>query len=149
MVVEEKTFKSHWQTLKPFIQLLAVVLCLSLFFFLILTDFSWKNYIPPYVTKNLSDENLFYCSYEKTFGLQAKLAILKMYLDMLSKKDLFTNLYWLPVWPNDWIRSCSVFVDDEGMKCVKWMILYSRNIDIIYPKIDADLVAGSGLNNGD
>ena len=39
------------------------------------------------------------------------------------------------------------FVNDERMKCVKQMKLYSRNVDIIYPEIEADLVAGSKLNN--
>jgi len=32
---------------------------------------------------------------------------------------------------------------------MKQMMLYSRNIDIIYPKIDADPIAGSELNNRD
>ena len=41
------------------------------------------------------------------------------------------------------------FMDDEGTKCVKRIILYSRNVDIIYPEIEADLVAGSELNNRD
>ena len=42
------------------------------------------------------------------------------------------------------------FVDDEGTKCVKQMILCSRNVDYIYPEIDTDLVAGSelGINSG-
>ena len=52
------------------------------------------------------------------------------------------------------IKSCiylfvSSSVDDEGTKCMKQMMLYSRNIDIIYPKIDADPIAGSELNNRD
>ena len=40
------------------------------------------------------------------------------------------------------------FVDDEGTKRMKQMILYSRNVKIIYPEIDADLVDGSKLNIG-
>ena len=34
-----------------------------------------------------------------------------------------------------------IFVDDEGTKCMKRMILYSRNVRILYPEIDVDLVA--------
>ena len=41
------------------------------------------------------------------------------------------------------------FVNDEGTKRVKQMIVYSRNVDIVYPKIDADPVARSELNNRD
>ena len=40
-------------------------------------------------------------------------------------------------------------MDDEGTKHVKQMRLYLRNVDIIFPEIDADPVAGSELNNRD
>ena len=45
------------------------------------------------------------------------------------------NIFPSVMLPNQFLPH---FMDDEGMKHVKRMILYLANIDIIYPKIDAN-----------
>ena len=68
---------------------------------------------------------------------------LKLFSDVFHLTKFSINSYQI------WLNPFVCFVDDEGTKWVKRMILYSRNIDIIYPEIDVDSVAGSRLNNRD